>query len=98
MGGAVFKLYRAALHLQELRREIDAYMSSQPHSTALYSDGSGRRFLLKGHLSHEPPQMLPLIVGDCLQNMRIALDHLAWALAELWAARSRRATRPSRST
>ena len=83
MAGAVFKLYRATLHLQELQREIDAYLSSQPHSTALYSDGSGRRYLLRGHLSHEPPEMLPLIVGDCLQNMRVALDHLAWALAEL---------------
>lgn len=83
MAGAVFKLYRAALHLQELQCEIDAYLSSQPHSTTLYSDGSDRRFVLKGHLSHEPPEMLPLIVGDCLQNMRVALDHLAWALAEL---------------
>jgi hypothetical protein len=64
MAGAVFKLYRAALHQRELRREIDAYLSSQPDSTALYSDRSGRRFLLKGHLSHEPP----LIVGDCLQK------------------------------
>jgi hypothetical protein len=83
MVGAVFKLYRATLHLQELQREISEYLSSQPHSTALYSDGSGRRYVLKGHLSHEPPEMMPLIIGDCLQNMRVALDHLAWALAEL---------------
>jgi hypothetical protein len=26
--------------------------------------------------------MVPTIIGDCLQNMRVALDHLAWALAE----------------
>jgi hypothetical protein len=26
--------------------------------------------------------MVPLIIGDCLQNIRVALDHLAWALAE----------------
>lgn len=83
MSGTVFKLYRAALHLQELKREIDAYLFSQPHSTVLYSDRSSQRYLLRGHLSHEPPEMLPLIVGDCLQNMRVALDHLAWALAEL---------------
>lgn len=83
MAGAVFKLYRATLHLQELQREIAAYLSSQPHSTALYSHESGRKYLLRGHLSHEPPEVLPLIVGDCLQNMRVALDHLAWALAEL---------------
>ena len=83
MAGAVFKLYRATLHLQELQREIAAYLSSQPHSTALYSDESGRKYLLRGHLPHEPPEVLPLIVGDCLQNMRVALDHLAWALAEL---------------
>jgi hypothetical protein len=26
--------------------------------------------------------MMPTIIGVCLQNMRVALDHLAWALAE----------------
>ena len=31
--------------------------------------------------THEPPVSLPLIAGDCMQNMRVALDQLAWALA-----------------
>src|SRR5215210_7263147 len=81
--GVKLKLARAYQHLEELRGEIEAFFQSPPFSLALYKDEPGLNYVLRGYLTHWLPEMVPLIIGDCLQNMRVALDHLAWALAEI---------------
>jgi hypothetical protein len=81
--GTRLKLDRAYRHLQELHGEITAFLKLQPYRTALYKDEAGLEHVLVGYLTHWPPETLPLIIGDCMQNMRVALDHLAWALAGL---------------
>jgi hypothetical protein len=81
--GVRLKLARAHGHLQELHGEIDAFFESPPpFRKALYRDEAGLNYRLIGYLNHWLPEMVPTIIGDCLQNMRVALDHLAWALAE----------------
>lgn len=80
--GVRLKLARAHQHLEELRDNIDAFFESPPFRTVLYRDESGLNYALIGYLNHWLPEMVPAIIGDCLQNMRVALDHLAWALAE----------------
>lgn len=80
--GVRLKLARAQQHLDELRTEIDAFFEDPPFRYVLHADEAGLNFALVGYLTHGLPEMLPLIIGDSLQNMRVALDHLAWALAE----------------
>jgi len=80
--GVRLKLARAHQHLEELRSEIDTFFESPPFRLALHTDESGLNYVLRGYLTHWLPEMVPLIIGDCLQNMRVALDHLIWALAE----------------
>ena len=80
--GVRLKLARAHGHLQEVRGEIGSFFKSHPFKIALYRDESGLNYVLVGYLNHWLPEMVPTIIGDCLQNMRVALDHLAWALAE----------------
>ncbi len=80
--GVRLKLARARRHLEELRGEIDTFFESPPFRRVLYRDESGLNYILVGYLTHWLPETLPVIIGDCLQNMRVALDHLAWALAE----------------
>lgn len=82
LDGVRLKLARAYKHLEELRVELDAFYESPPFRKVLYRDESGPNYALIGYLTHWLPEMVPLIIGDCLQNMRVALDHLAWALAE----------------
>ena len=65
-----------------MRGEIDSFFKSHPFKIALHRDESGLNYVLVGYLNHWLPEMVPTIIGDCLQNMRVALDHLAWALAE----------------
>lgn len=80
--GVRLKLARAYKHLEELRGELGAFYESPPFRTILKRDKSGLNYALIGYLTHWLPEMVPTIIGDCLQNMRVALDHLAWALAE----------------
>lgn len=80
--GVRLKLARARQHLEELRVEIDAFFQSPPFRYVLYKDESELNYVLMGYLTHWLSEMVPLIIGDCLQNMRVALDHLAWVLAE----------------
>ena len=80
--GVRLELARAHQHLEDLRGEVDAFFESPPFRYVLHKDESELNYVLVGYLTHWLPEMLPLIIGDCLQNMRVALDHLAWALAE----------------
>lgn len=81
LAGAALKLWRAECHLWELRSEIDGFFDLKPYRTVLYKHEAGLEHVLAVHTTQEPPISLPLIAGDCMQNMRVALDHLAWALA-----------------
>lgn len=90
--GARRKLDRAYRHLRELHAEIDAFFELRPYRTALYKDEAGLEHVLVGYLTHRPPETLPMIVGDCMQNMRVSLDHLAWALAGIGGKEPPRST------
>ncbi len=80
--GVRLKLDRAYEHLVAVHDEIGAFFELQPYRTVLQKvDTDGLEYVLRGYIAHPPPEMLPLIIGDCLQNMRTALDHLVWAMA-----------------
>jgi hypothetical protein len=79
--GVRLKFNRAHHHLVELDEEIRAFLELKPYRTILHKeDADGLEYVLRGYVTHRPSEMWPLIIGDCLQNMRAALDHLAWQL------------------
>ena len=87
----LFKLDRAREHIESLEAESGKWISSNPffvvdeadpapRSYALGDDYQRRRFRVT---RFEPiPDRLSVIIGDCLFNLRSALDHLAMALGE----------------
>ncbi len=79
--GPALKLWRAQCHLVDLHNEIADFFNLKPYRTVLYKHEAGLEHLLRVHTTQEPPISLPLIAGDCMQNMRVALDQLAWSLA-----------------
>lgn len=79
----MLKLWRAQCHLWELSREMADFFKTKPYRTVLYKHEAGLEHVLLVHTTQEPPVSLPLIAGDCMQNMRVALDQLAWALASI---------------
>lgn len=79
--GAQLKLDRARRHIEELVAAINAYHKKDPYVLRLERGGGERKYVLRSYFDHEPPAELPAIIGDCLQNMRMSLEHVVWALA-----------------
>jgi hypothetical protein len=73
------KLARAEYHFQELTRLVRRY-EDEHHYRAVLVDGlPERRFVLE--ITEQPDADIAVVLGDCLFNIRSALDHIAVACA-----------------
>ncbi|MEN3326569.1 MAG: hypothetical protein V7638_1376 [Acidobacteriota bacterium] len=78
------KIERAKKHIDDMNREIDAYLTSKPYviSSNEYSNPAFKRpyrvYYLQG--VRPVPDLIRAIIGDVLFNVRAALDHLAYNL------------------
>lgn len=77
------KVERAAQHLDEVREAMAAYASRNPYRAVRVRQPKGRRhiWLYQLEMTEEPDPMIPVIIGECLYDLRSALDHLAVAMA-----------------
>jgi hypothetical protein len=75
-----FKLARAQEHLVTLNNEVAAFWGRQPYGISYDREAEGTEHVFRVRVREPPPLMWSTIVGDCLQNMRSALDHLACQL------------------
>jgi hypothetical protein len=75
------KLDRALYHLQSLESEITTWLKSKPHQLIHDFDIKSGEKLLVAELLEPVPPKFRLIIGDCLHNMRSALDNLVYDLA-----------------
>jgi hypothetical protein len=72
--------------MHALKMALDDFMEPDPYRLGRRVKKDGRRFewyLIKYSL---PPSRVGLLVGDAVHNLRSALDHIAYALAEDGAA------------
>lgn len=81
LDSARWKLSRAAVHRQQLERDMAAFFRQEPQIVTLNPEEENnpdpqRRLKLRRPL----PDEWVLIIGDCLQNMRSALEHAALAV------------------
>jgi len=79
--GVEAKLGRAKYHLNEFERVAAAWIASSPFDLVPTMAADGLREELHVKLASDVPPDLDLILGDCIHNVRSALDHLAMALA-----------------
>jgi hypothetical protein len=77
------RLDRAQYHLTNLQSEIDAWVDEGPLQTWIQTeaDDENPKKYLYCQVLRKPPSHLSLIIGDCLHNLRSALDNLAFELA-----------------
>ena len=69
------KLARAEQHLWELSGDIGAYLDSSVNKVVLNLQPSDQRLVLvEYHVIAEPDRRLGVIIGDCVHNLRSALD------------------------
>lgn len=80
------KVGRAREHLEALERSVNDLMRSDAEDINAaggvdgHFDGKEGVFVVKTRVPDTPPTELSLPLGDCLQNLRSALDHLVWQL------------------
>ncbi len=75
------KLHRARQHLQTLNAQIASFGERDPYSFVEEHHPERGEHIVRIKINREPPAMWSTTIGDCLQDMRSALDHLAYALA-----------------
>lgn len=75
------RLERAWGHLQRLKTESRRWLKPGPYRVYGELDAERRNKLIKVEILQDPPAELGLIIGECLHNMRAALDNLVYDLA-----------------
>jgi hypothetical protein len=80
------KLDRAKLHIETFGNEVEAFLKSDPPPFGFRTEespGSGEavEYVLYAIVRQPPRREFALIVGDAVQNMRIALEYLAYELS-----------------
>ena len=84
--GVRAKLIRAEAHSRSFSEAIRDYEAGNPYSVVRRfeehipekTDRPGLTW--RAHVHPAPPIQLSVIAGDCIHNLRSALDHLPWAL------------------
>ena len=81
--GVRLKLARARSHLEALKDAYDAFCDREPFTVSMrYEDREHtEQAVFHWHVQERPPTAWSVIIGDCLQNARAALEHLAWELS-----------------
>ena len=73
------KLARAGEHLSAFDNEQGDWQEKTQFRKFVSRDyGNDRSYFLE--IVSRPPAHLSAVLGDCIQNLRVSLDHLAWAL------------------
>jgi hypothetical protein len=77
------RLDRALYHLENLEEILDAWLDENPYKTWSEPDADSTKKLLWVEVVKPPPsaEELSPIIGDCIHNLRSALDNLAFELA-----------------
>jgi hypothetical protein len=78
--GIQAKLDRAKKHIAELNREIGIFLDGNHYAVSPYFNADTRHCEWILDRADEIPIAFSAIVGECLQNIRSALDYLIWQL------------------
>jgi hypothetical protein len=75
-----FKFFRAVSHFKELETELQRYFETNPGKVVRQPEGEPNQFIGRFEATNPIPGRLPIIMGDCIQNLRSCLDYLVWEL------------------
>lgn len=76
------KIRRAREHMSALECLADRFMKSNPYQLGRRLEAQGRVHEYFFSKYTTPPDTFGLVVGDAIHNLRSALDHVAFALAQ----------------
>jgi hypothetical protein len=78
LAGVIAKFNRAKQQFDDLRVEMDEFFNQEPkpHFSRGYFDAKTWEWIERFQVREEPPLRFGVMLGDCLHNLRSALDHL----------------------
>jgi hypothetical protein len=74
------KVERAKYHINNLEREIQTFLATNPYKVGTKRDPQSRKLIYYVSSVAETNSRIPLIAGDAVQNLMSGLDHLAYQL------------------
>src|SRR6266481_8747888 len=75
------KLIRADEHLKALNHEVADFLQVGPYEVVTEKDIPAGTLRARVVYRQDPRDLLLMLIGDVLHNLRSALDHSAWSLA-----------------
>lgn len=76
------KLKRAGEHIEALKLAVEAWLGTDAYTISREINTETGDTVRRAKIKSSPPVELSLIVGDAVQNLRSALDHAVYFLAE----------------
>ncbi len=80
LDGPRAKLDRADEHLEACKTEVATFLQGNPYEVVSKLEREAGRVRLILRIYRDPPLRIATIAGDCIHNLRSALDHLIAAL------------------
>lgn len=79
------KIGRACLHFDAINAALKLTLSTEPETESITFDvdGEGQHLVSRFRKVDPIDPSLPLMIGDCVHNLRSGLDHLVYQLAVL---------------
>lgn len=82
LSGSIAKLDRAEFHLKQLEAAIEVWRDSRPATATGHENADRTEITFTCRFSTVPDLTgWGLIIGDCVHNLRSALDHVVWQAA-----------------
>lgn len=78
LSNAILKVKRAEKHIADVKRAVEAFDGGGSYRTWFDYDSEPGRTLIKLRFLDSPNEWLSCCAADAVQNLRCALDHLAW--------------------
>jgi len=76
------KLKRAGEYIEALKERIDLWLGSDAYTISRKKDPQTGDTVCRAQIKKPPPAEISLLVGDAVHNLRSALDHAVYFLAE----------------
>jgi hypothetical protein len=82
LDSAWLKINRAREHEEAVEEAVDAWLGTDAYTISREVDPQTGYTVHRAQIKEAPPIRISLLIGDAVQNLRSALDHAVYALAE----------------
>jgi hypothetical protein len=79
---ACLKLARADEHIAAVKEYADRWLGTDAYTVIREEDPQTGHTVRRAQIKVAPPERISILAGDAIQNLRSALDHIVYALAD----------------